>query len=507
VLHGYVSLLGDTLRLKAELEDPSRGGVVESAEASGPAQAGILPLAESVARSLDPSARPPLTRSEKALQSFIEAQESRDPGAALAAIERAVAADPDCAPAYLFWMRLALARQDRALAAKIVAAVRARGEAVSAADRARLEAESAALASDPVAQAGALSALAAAAPADPAALRAAADAQSRLGNFTAAASLYERAVSLQPGDAILLNALGYAHGLAGNVAAAEQALRRYENVRPNEANPLDSLGEVYFYNGHFAQAAALFRQAYERNPSFNGGAALGKEAQARWLAGDRDAASKVLREYWTKQAAANDGFAGYRQAEWDYWTGDPKAAIERVTAFSRDAERAGRREAASLGYRAASFWHLDQGNRSQARQSAADGLRLAQGTNLAPLIGIAAFSSNPSASAAEWKARAARAFSDSRLDPYRAALLGYALLFDNHPAEAVDPLRRSVAQESPGPAAVTPFLLAWAEAASGQAGPAARTLRFTPILPFQTPSPVTPIVLRRLPALRATLPR
>ena len=505
ILHGYVSLAGGRLRLRAQLEDGAGGVMLESAEASGPREQGVLPLAAAVAKSLDASAGPAFTRSEKALEAYIEALEARSADPALASIERAVAADPDFGQAYLRWLRLALARQDRELAARVVSLARARGNAIAEADRARLEAEAAALSNDRSAQAKALSDLARATPADPAALRAAADAQARARNFTAAAALYEKAAALQPADLLLWNTLGYTYGLAGDLEGATRSLRRYESLRPKDANPLDSLGEVHFYNGRFAEAAALFRQAYERESGFNGGAAQAKAALSRWMSGDRAGAAKEIEAYLSRLRAAQDPLAAYRQAEWEYSTGDPKAAIEKMAAFAAQSANAGRREAAILGYRAAALWRLDQGNRGPALESAAAALRLAQGTNLAAVAGLAAFASNPSAPPAEWTSRAQRAVSDPRLDSFRAAMLGYALLFDHHPAEALAPLRRSAELEPPGPTASTPFLIAWAAADSGQGAIASETLRYTPILPFYAASPVTPILLRRLQSLRAKI--
>ncbi len=478
--------------------------MLESAEASGPREAGVLPLAEAVAKSLDASAGPGFTRSEKALEAYIDAMEARGADLALAAIERAIAADPDFGQAYLRWLRLALARRDRELAARVVSLARARGNAIAEADRARIEAEAAVLANDREAQVKALSDLARATPADPSALRAAADAQARARNFGDAAALYEKAAALQPADLLLWNTLGYTYGLAGDLDGATRALRRYESLRPKDANPLDSLGEVHFYNGRFAEAAAIFRQAYAREPAFNGGAAQAKTALSLWMSGDHAGAAKEIEAYLSRLRAANDPLAAYRQAEWEYSTGDPKTALERMTAFAVQSAKAGRREAAILGYRAAALWQLDQGNRRLALESAAAALQLAQGTNLAAAVGLAAFASNPSAPPAEWTSRAKRAFSDPRFDSFKAAMLGYALLFDGHPAEALAPLRRSADMEPPGPSATTPFLIAWAAADSGQAALAAATLRFTPILPFYAPSPVTPILLRHLPSLRAT---
>jgi Flp pilus assembly protein TadD len=505
ILHGYVGLTGGRLRLRVQLEDGAGGGMLESAEASGAREAGVLPLAAAVARSLDISAGPAFTRSEKALESYIEAMDARSADPALVAIERAVAADPYFGQAYLRWLRLALARQDRELAARVVSLARARGNAIHEADRARLEAEAAALANDRGAQVKALSDLARATPGDPSALRAAADAHAHARNFTAAAALYEKAAALQPADLLLWNTLGYTYGLAGDLDGATRALRRYEALRPKDGNPLDSLGEVHFYNGRFAEAAALFRQAYEREPAFNGGAAQAKAGLSRWMSGDQAGAAKEIEAYLSRLRAAKDPLAAYRQAEWEYSTGDPKAALGKMTAFAAQSAKTGQREAAILGYRAAALWQLDQGNRRPALESSAAALRLAQGTNLAPAAGLAAFASNPSAPAAEWASRAQRAFSDPRLDSFKAAMLGYALLFDGHPAEALEPLRRSADMEPPGPSATTPFLIAWAAADSGQTALAAGTLRFTPILPFYAPSPVTPILLRRLQSLRAKI--
>src|SRR5262249_48801057 len=186
ILHGYVSQSGGRLRLRAELEDAGPGKCAGSAEAAGPVSAGLVPLANAVARQLDPGASAAGAKSEAALAAFIGALEASDSGAAAGSLSRAIAADPDFGAAYLTLIELSLARKDRATAERIVAMARARGGALSPIDRARLDVASAQMSGDAAALSQSLAMLSRLTPADQNLLRALADSELASRRYPAA---------------------------------------------------------------------------------------------------------------------------------------------------------------------------------------------------------------------------------------------------------------------------------------------------------------------------------
>src|SRR5206468_11201131 len=103
---------GGHLRLRADLEEVAASKFSRSAESAGPAAAGLLPLADSVAHQLDSAARPFGTKSEAALAAYIAGLDAPD----AETFSRSIAADPNFGAPYLALIELSLARKDPAAA-------------------------------------------------------------------------------------------------------------------------------------------------------------------------------------------------------------------------------------------------------------------------------------------------------------------------------------------------------------------------------------------------------
>jgi len=488
LLYGHLDRTGDRLRLRAELEDTSAGRFVAAAEAAGPARDGIIPLADVVARQLG-ATRPPPTRYSAALAAYIDGLEARGAEQSAQAFERAVVADPGFGAPYLALVQLALARQDRAAAEKTLE--RARAQNLSEIDRARLEVESSRLAADPEARRRALTALARLTPSDPLLLRSLGELDLAAKRYTSAAACYERARSVEPDNVSLLNTLGYVHAYAGNLAAAVETLREYERLRPGDANPLDSLGEVHLYLGRFQEAENLFRQAYQKDPSFFAGTALVKAAQARLFTGDLAGADRIFTEYLEARRQAGDPGVDYHLAEWEFLTGRHAQAIARMEKFAAAAAR----EPASHAQSQLAIWKLLMGDRARAAVHARLARIAAATPASAAMAGLCAFLAQREASAAEWAARAGT---------QRIALI-YALLLGGHFTSA-EPLLKQWYEQSPTqPSDPLPVLWAWTLIETKQAGRAAALLDRTPVFHLFTPSPFTALWFPRILRLRAVV--
>src|SRR5207245_22254 len=113
-----------------DIEDTASAKFPQSAESAGPVSAGLVPLANAVARQLDPGASPSGARSDAALEAYIGGLDAPNPGAAAESLSRSIAADADFSAPYLALIELSLARKDRAAAERTLALARARGAAI-----------------------------------------------------------------------------------------------------------------------------------------------------------------------------------------------------------------------------------------------------------------------------------------------------------------------------------------------------------------------------------------
>jgi tetratricopeptide (TPR) repeat protein len=487
ILHGYVSRFADRLRLRTDLEDPTSGKFVQSGESTGPASAGLLPLAGAVARQLDPHPRSGATKSEKALAAYIAGLSAPSAAATVEALNRAIAADPDFGAAYVALIEFSQARQDRASAERLLAQARARGDAIPAVDRARLDVVAAQLSGDSAALSQSLVALARLTPADSNLLRALAGNELQARRYNSAVDYYKKALAAQPGDADLLNTLGYTQAYAGDLDGAMKTLRDYERLRPTDANPLDSLGDVNFYLGRFSEAEKFYRQEFTKDATFLNGGSLIKAATARLFTGDVPGADAIFAEYEAARRAANDPLIDLNRAAWDYQRGKRSEAIHNLERFA-DATKV--RDLASLAHSSLTVWLLEAGDRDRAREQARQATATA--------------ASQPTAALAA----ACRSVAEPSPDPSKASfpdplVRAYALLLAKNFAAAVPLLREILTRSGPGPADITPVLLAWALDETGQFDEAEKFLRGTPVPAVSGQAPFEVLAFPRIFYLRA----
>jgi tetratricopeptide (TPR) repeat protein len=422
VLEGYFAVRGGRLRVHAVIEEAAPVRVRRDLAAGGE---GVLPLAQSIARQIDPAARPLPTANAEAFRSYVDALEAPAVPAADNAFERAVTLDPAFGAAYAAWVQSLLARGDRAGAARVLSLAQTSARRFSPLERARIALLAAALAGDPKAERAALVELTAADPADSSVYRRLGDLDAAAHSYRSAAAFYQQAVERDPANIALLNQLGYLRSWAGDLDGAVEALSRYQRLRPNDANPFDSLGDAYYYRGHFAKAEKAYLEAYAKEPGFLGGGELSKAAWARLLQGNLAGADSMFDRFLEARKANGDPLVELKRAEWEYLTGRRAEAVARL---ARLAPAAG--PAASPAWSQLSIWALESGDRERARQYAAQAG--------ADVLGVMCrLFAEPPVSAAEWSGRVARLFPEG---PLRRYALAYALLLAKNYAAAIGPL-------------------------------------------------------------------
>ena len=182
----------------------------------------------------------------------------------------------------------------------------------------------------------------------------------------------------------------------------------------------------------------------------------------------------------TLRAAARDPLVESYRAEWLWTTGRRKEAITRLEAFARASEHGPLQQAASEAYSELAVWSLASGNRTSAAAFAANAGKTA-GPASAAMAAVARFLAQPSASEAEWKERARRAFPQVTSQPLRDLALAYALLVDQHFSGASEILRNLYENGAPATDDQIPLLLAWTYIETGKPKEAASLLRLNPI--------------------------
>ncbi len=458
VVHGYFSVQGGRLDVRADIEDLSTHRMTNRIAVSGPVSGGMLPLSREIALKIAADARTLPTRSETALRAYVEALESADAPAGNQAFGQAVAADPSFGAAWADWAQALIARGDRTAAAQALASARANVSRFQNLERARLAVVAAALTGDREGQRRALGALALTMPADTGVLRQLAALDTAGHRYLDAAAWYERIAQRQPEDAAVFNLLGYAYAWGGRSEKAIQALERYRALAPKEANPIDSLGDVQYSFGHFAEAAKLYEESDAKDRAFLGGGSLYKAAWARLMQGDRKTADATFARFIEARQAAQDPIVPYRRAQWEYLTGRRKEALARLEQIAQSPQS----PLASLACAQLAIWSLEAGDRAGA-------LRYAQ-RSPAPggLTAIAAFLAQPPASAQEWKARGERLLPQPGQAGLRRLAVAYALLLSKDFGAAVAPLGEAYAASVPSSPDWPAVLLAWALIESGK---------------------------------------
>ena len=314
-LHGYMTSRGGTLHFEVEVEDAARHRMAQMAAVDG----GVLSAMDSVAKRLDPGARPFSTSNTGALEAWGRGD-----------YERAVTLDPDFGAAWLGWLETLASKGERSEAISVAGRALSRPSLRSDVDRARIELLSASWRQDLEGRRNALRTLARLLPADSTQTQALAEIELSARNFSAAAELFKGLLRADPSNAAAMNSLGYAEVYAGNLDAARKVLEDYSRQPDQKTNALDSLGEAHFMNGQFKDAEKYFLQASESNPSFGGGTDLMKAAYARWLGGDLHGADALMLRHLKFRADLHDPLLAWREATWLYTTGRKDQAIAKL---------------------------------------------------------------------------------------------------------------------------------------------------------------------------------
>jgi tetratricopeptide (TPR) repeat protein len=471
ILHGRFSSGAGALEVNTALEDVRTRHRVDAFSTSSP---GIVEAVNAAARDLDPAVKP-LSFRPDALRFYVEALESAEAPAALAALDRAIAADPNFGRAYIAAVQIAKARAGREAMERYLNAAAARGEALGERERHQLAHERALLTGNAAGQVTALENLARLNAQDPARWRALAQAEVAAGRPADAASHYRRAAGLTPDDPVVWNELGYALAMTGNVDEAVKALRTYERLRPQDGNPLDSLGDVHFHHRRFAEAGQFYLDAHERQKDFLAGAVLYKAAIAFYLHGDLARGDAAFGRFRAVQGA-NPGWALW-QSEWEALTGRRAAAVERLSSLASRQDALGAQARGHLVMLA-----LDAGDRAAAQRHAVNALP--------PAV---VFFALPHAAPADWQKRVER-LPDL---PVRDELLGYALMFDGYFGPAAQAFEAARKRVSPLQQPVFATLEAWCLRKAGRTPDPALT-RHAPIPQPTGYSPFVPVVYSRV---------
>ena len=263
VLRGYFTAAGGRITLKAQRENLKSRRIVRTFTIQGD----ILRVADTLARGLEPGARPYETRNPEALKALIEGEVAGD----AAALERAIALDPGFGAPYVALARLCVVRGDRRAFQEAIAKARAQGGRIAETRRAELELLAADAEGDGAAQQKSLLTLSRLRPADAGIPRRLAMAHTAAHRYDEAVVWYRKATSLDPSNGPTWNQFGYAEAYRKNLQGARSALLEYARLAPRDSNPLDSLGEVHYYLGDFRDAEQYFLQAYDKAPSFLAG--------------------------------------------------------------------------------------------------------------------------------------------------------------------------------------------------------------------------------------------
>jgi Flp pilus assembly protein TadD len=413
-LTGYVARSGNGLLVVAVEEDLITHRIVRSVSGAG---AVLVDALSAVARQITSQPHAGLTAKTTALQAYAEGVET--PGAeGEALLERAVSEDPSFGAA---WAWLVRSKSQRDRAAGILIARTAAEQKVEPVDRAAIDMERAQLEGDRKAQLAALSHFVSLNPDDLVLLRTLAESESIAGEFAKSAADWRKLAAAFPNDPNALNQAGYNYAWSGNAEEAMRALKEYAvHAAPGDANPLDSMGDINYWFGRFGDAAANYSAAHAKDPKLLGGGDLYKAAWAKKRAGDEKAAQALFGQYAELRKDSKDGAFAVIQADWLYRNGQKKEG-EAILHEHADPGHAPSERMLAAGELA--IWYLVDGKREAA---IAELQKL--GKVVTPAILMTAFAAQPSASVAQWEARAA-ALAPS-LGGLHDSALAWALILD-----------------------------------------------------------------------------
>jgi tetratricopeptide (TPR) repeat protein len=499
--YGEYTVRNGRLEARLTVEDSRTFKMVKMVEASGPA-GDVIGVATNLARQISVNTGLPETHNPEALMLFTRAIESANAADRDRELTQAIAADPNFARAYHILAQVKLQNQDAAGARAVLQRALSLNS-LSDVERARFEFEATEFGGDAGVRQAALAKLARIDPSDAAPWRALADLALNRHEYRQAMEAYQKASALMPDDVQVLNLLGYAAAQAGDLETGLAALRRYQALRPNEANPLDSIGDAYLLTGQLKEAEDFYLQAHKKDRAFLNDLDLLKAAMAPLLAGDTATAGKLADQYFEARAAAKDPTLDYRRAQWAWFAGHRKEALSRMEAAAVAAEKASWRDGASQAWTAAAIWRLMLGDRDTAAQHAQRAMTTATNATAGTAL-VARFASMPSATAAEWAARADQHFPQPALGGLKNYSLAYALLANGEFAAAQAVLQKIWDSGASGPDGLQ-VLLAWSNLEAGKVNEAAALLRTNPVLPAAGLTSYTAFYLPRLFFLRGQL--
>jgi tetratricopeptide (TPR) repeat protein len=477
--YGEYWLQNGRLHARLTLNDVARGKTrVISASESG-----VSAAADALARQVSAQASTYGTRNAAAVRAYALGLESADSQAAGPHFQESIAADPDFEPPYVALAQLKLQQRDQTGGAALLEQALAHRDRMPDIDRAQLTLEAAKLRGDSAAGRQALADLARLTPNDPGVWRSLGETAMAGHRYAQAVEADQRALILQPNDPVLMNQLGYALAYSGELEAALRALRQYAAVRPADTNPLDSMGDVNLLFGRLREAENFYLQAARKDPGLVGGAEFRKTAMARLMSGDLAGAALFVRQYVERRAQLRDPLVDYYAAEWLWISGSRKEAYQRLEQFARRVENSPLKEAAAEAYAELAVWSVALGDRSGAALLAQKAGQLT-GPASGATVAVARFLAQPPASAAEWAARADRAFPQSAEKLLKQRALVYALLTDRQFSAAAGILQSLYDDGVPGANNDDiPVLLAWCYLETGRSKEAAGLLRFNPLPP------------------------
>jgi tetratricopeptide (TPR) repeat protein len=472
---GYYTAVNGNFSVTAIEENSATGKTVRSLTAQGD----IFSVTDSLARAFTPSPKPFSTRNAAAMRLYALGLESGGPEAA-SDFEQAAAADPNFSDAYLAWTRAAAAAGNRTELERALAAANARGSALQPLDRAFLNSQSATLHQDAPALIEALTTIVKLSPAAPAQFRALADAEVAARRLQPAIGHFRQALTLTPGDVEIRNLLAYTQMFADDYAGALASIRDYQKLKPEDPNALDSEGDIHFYFGKFNDAERLYLQSFAKRADFNAGVDAWKAARAHLMTGDVPGATQLFQKFRDARQKAADPSTAFRDAEWQYLTGNRTQGAASMIAAASAATNP---EVRSLCLTQAAIWELAAGLSPEANRHAALALQIASGQTGA-MAGIARFLSQPKRSASEWRAAAERGINGTGVEKIRGLAAAYAYLLSREFTDAV-PAWKAI-YENTNPSDQAPgFFYAWSLVETGQAAAAAPILKTNPI-----PAPV-----------------
>lgn len=477
MLEGYFFERNGRVELRATLEDLARNKQVENIEMDGPASAGVLPLANELARRLNGEARKFGTNSEVAFRFYGRALEQKDPQCAEQDLESATAADGGFAAGYMDEMKLLAERGDREGAER--AAASGRRARLDAIDRANLEYAAAQVSGNAGERMQALEALAVGKPADANVFRELAALRYGRREFQRAAIEYRAATHVDPDDAETWNELAYALTLGKDPKDAREALARYRELAPGDNNVLDSEGEVSYMLGDFRSANEYFEKAAARNP-----AEWMKAAEARLMLGDLPGADTMFAKHLPSGPAEARPNVQIQMAQWKYLTGRREAGVRDVEklapALSGDLQ--------AVAFSQLAMWKLEAEDQQSAADLAKQGVEHAQAAQVREICAAVQF----------LVAGGDKSSGSKMLD-------GFALMLAKRYGQAVPVLRAAYEETSPASDWQVRTLLAWAYAATGAKERAAELMNPYPLPLSNGDSLFAPEIFRRYVEIRSAV--